>query len=94
LRDGDIGALIFANAKDIFSAHMWMVMEIEGQLIIRESSTRGMTTFDTPYDEWAESNANSKRYAGITVMRVREELNQPGKIIMPWEIAELKRRQE
>ena len=53
LRNGDIGALIFANKTDIFSAHMWMVMEVNGQIIIRESTTRGMTTFDTPYNTWA-----------------------------------------
>ena len=92
LQNGDIGALIFANKTDIFSAHMWMVMDVEGQRIIRESTTRGMTTFDTPYNEWAERVKESKRYVGITVMRVREDLNQPGKIIMPWEIAELKRK--
>ena len=92
LQNGDIGALIFANKTDIFSAHMWMVMDVEGQRIIRESTTRGMTTFDTPYNEWAERVKESKRYVGITVMRVREDLNQPGKIIMPWEIAGLKRK--
>jgi hypothetical protein len=92
LQNGDIGALIFANKTNIFSAHMWMVMEVEGQTIIRESTTRGMTTFDTPYDTWGERIQISKRYIGITLMRVREDLNQPGKTIMPWEIIELKRK--
>jgi hypothetical protein len=92
LKNGDIGALIFANKTDIFSAHMWMVMQVEGQIVIRESTTRGMTTFDTPYDAWAEQIMDSKRYIGIALMRVREELNQSGKIIMPWEIAVLKRK--
>jgi hypothetical protein len=92
LRNGDIGALIFANKTDIFSAHMWMVMEVNGEVIIRESTTRGMTTIDTPYKTWAEQHQQSNRYVGITLMRVRDDINQPGKIIMPWEIAELKQR--
>ncbi len=92
LRNGDIGALIFANKKDIFSAHMWMVMEVNGQIIIRESTTRGMTTVDTPYDAWAERVQDSQRYIGISLMRVREDVNQPGKIIFPWEIAGLKQK--
>jgi len=92
LRNGDIGALIFANKTDIFSAHMWMVMEVNGQIIIRESTTRGMTTFDTPYDAWAERVQESQRYIGISLMRVREDVNQPGNTIMPWEITDLKQR--
>jgi hypothetical protein len=92
LKNGDIGALIFANKTNIFSAHMWMVMDVQGQIVIRESTTRGMTTFDTPYDDWAERIMNSNRYIGITIMRVREDLDLPGMIIMPWEIAELKQK--
>ena len=92
LQNGDIGTLIFANKTNIFSAHMWMVMEVEGQTIIRESTTRGMTTFDTPYDAWAKRIQDSKRYIGITVMRVKDSLNQPGKIIYPWEISDLKQK--
>jgi hypothetical protein len=64
LQNGDIGALIFANKTDIFSAHMWMVMEVNGQIVIRESTTHGMTTFDTPYDAWAERVQESQRYIG------------------------------
>lgn len=90
LQNGDIGALIFANKTDIFSAHMWMVMKVNGQIVIRESTTRGMTTFDTPYDAWAERVRESQRYIGISLMRVREDVNHPGKTIMPWEITNLK----
>ena len=90
LRSGDIGASIFANKSDIFSAHMWMVMEKNGDLVIRESTTRGMTTIDTPYDEWAASVMSSKRYIGISLMRVKDKLNQPGQIILPWDIIKLK----
>jgi hypothetical protein len=92
LQNGDIGALIFANKTDIFSAHMWMVMDSNGEFVIRESTTRGMTTFDTPYHLWADRIQKSERYIGITLMRVRETINQVGKIIMPWEIAKLKQR--
>ncbi len=91
LQNGDIGSLIFANKTDIFSAHMWMVMEVNGQVIIRESTTRGMTTIDTPYDAWAGRVQESQRYIGISLMRVREDVNQPGKTIMPREISDLKK---
>jgi len=91
LKQGDIGALIFAKKDNIFSAHMWMVMHTAAGLVIRESTTRGMTTFDTPYEKWAQQVMASKRYLGISLMRVRDDLNQPGKLIMPWEICALKR---
>jgi len=90
LKAGDIGALIYANKTDIFSAHMWLVAEREGQLLIRESSNSKMTTFETPYDAWAGKIMQSPKYIGIAVMRVRDELNQPGKIILPWEISGLR----
>jgi hypothetical protein len=92
LHSGDIGTLLFANKSDIFSAHMWMVFEKNGDLVIRESTTRGMTTFGTPYDDWAKYVQASKRYSGISLMRVKEELNRPGRIILPWEINQLKRK--
>jgi hypothetical protein len=90
LQIGDIGALLFAKKNNIFSAHMWMVAEEGGQIIIRESSTSKMSTFDTPYQQWAEKIQNSPRYLGIVLMRVKSELNQPGRIILPWEIHNLK----
>lgn len=91
LRSGDILSLLFANKTDIFSAHMLMVYEKNGALIIRESSNSKMTTFDTLYREWVNSILPKEKYLGICVMRVRPELNQKGKIILPWEIPELKR---
>jgi hypothetical protein len=94
LKQGDVGALLFANKDDIFAAHMWMVMKSGTEVIIRESTTRGMTTFDTAYDEWAQEVMQSTRYIGISLMRVHEELNLPGKIIMPWEIDDIKRFSE
>jgi hypothetical protein len=90
LKSGDIGCLLFAKLDNIFSAHMWMVLNVNGKLIIRESSNSKMSTFDTPYDEWSKKIADSKRYIGIALMRVRDELNAPGKIILPWEISMLK----
>ncbi|HDP68517.1 MAG TPA: DUF1460 domain-containing protein [Candidatus Marinimicrobia bacterium] len=92
LRAGDILALIFADKDDIFSAHMLLVAEKNGKLLIRESSNSKMTTFDTPYDEWAHSIHVKDRYAGLGIMRIREELNQPGKIILPWNIGQLKKQ--
>lgn len=88
--NGDVLALLFANKNNIFSAHMLMAYRIDGKLIIRESSSSKMTTFDTPYQEWIQKIMSSKRYAGISVMRVKDNLNTSGKIILPWEIASIK----
>ena len=90
LKNGDIGALIFANKEDIFSAHMFMFFFEDGEVITRESSNSKMTTFNTPFQQWAKKIQSSDRYIGISVMRVREEIDQPGKIILPWDIAALK----
>jgi len=90
LKSGDIGCLLFAKLDNIFSAHMWMVLNVNGNLIIRESSNSKMKTFDTSYDEWAKKISGSKRYIGIALMRVRDDLNVPGKIILPWEINSFK----
>jgi hypothetical protein len=71
-----------------------MIAENNGKKVIRESSNSKMSTFDTPYLEWvADINKNrSDRYLGLAVMRVREKLNKPGKIILPWAIASLKNK--
>ncbi len=92
LRNGDIGALIFAHKNDIFSAHMFMFFYENGNLVTRESSSSKMTTFDTPYPEWAAKIGQSKRYIGIAVMRVRPDIDQPGRVILPWEVAGMKDR--
>lgn len=89
-KNGDVLALLFANKSNIFSAHMLMVYKKESKTIIRESSSSKMTTFDTPYLEWVNKIQNSEKYIGIAVMCVREALNKPGKIILPWEISEIK----
>lgn len=90
---GDILALLFANKTNIFSAHMLMVVEKNGQKIIRESSNSKMTTFDTPYEQWVKQKQPlAKKYIGLAFMRIRPELNVKGKIIKPWEISALKKR--
>ena len=91
VKPGDVLALIYANKADIFSAHMLIVAQRDGQLVIRESSNSKMTTFETPYDEWAEKIRNSCRYIGVCFMRVRDKLNKPGKVILPWEIKKMKK---
>lgn len=91
VKPGDVLALIYANKADIFSAHMLIVAQRDGQLVIRESSNSKMTTFETPYDEWAEKVGNSCRYIGVCFMRVRDKLNKPGKVILPWEIKKMKK---
>ncbi len=93
LRSGDVCALIHAKLDNIFSAHMIMIMEEQGKKVVRESTTRGMTTFDTPFDQWVQMllTKYKDKYLGLAVMRVRDELNTPGRIIKPWEIYKLKK---
>jgi len=88
---GDICALLYANKTDIFSAHMIMIAVKDGQKVVRESSSSKMTTFDTPYGEWVKARQlQSDKYCGVAFMRIRPELNTPGKIIKPWDIPNLK----
>jgi len=89
LRMGDILVLIAANKRDIFAAHMALVAERNGSKLIRESSNSRMTTFETPLAEWIKGKADSPKYLGLSILRVREEINQKGKIILPWEIGQL-----
>jgi len=91
---GDILALLYAGKTDIFSAHMLMIAEKDGRKYIRESTTRGMSTFDTRLGEWVGDIQKNygDTYIGMAVMRVREELNTPGRIVVPWEIPELKEK--
>ncbi len=93
VKAGDILALLFANKTNIFSAHMLMIVEKNGQKIIRESSNSKMTTFDTPYDQWVrEKQKYQKKYIGLAFMRVKKALDVQGKIIKPWEIESLKNK--
>ena len=95
LRNGDIAALIFAGKEDIFSAHMMIIVEEDGQKYIREAAMSKMTTLDTPYRQWVSgSRFKNGRYLGLAFMRVNEALNTPGKIIKPWEIRELKKNKK
>jgi hypothetical protein len=90
IRSGDIMALIYADMPNIFSAHMLIAVEKEGKLYFRESAMSRMTTFDSTFEEWYERYKDSKRYAGLSFMRVREDLNKPGMIILPWKINDLR----
>lgn len=89
--DGDILALIFRKLNGIFSGHMLMFYNTPNGKMIRESSLSKATVLDTPYDKWVEKFKNSKRYIGIAVMRVNEDINKNGKIILPWEISKLRK---
>ncbi len=93
LKVGDVCAIIDGRFNNVFSAHMLMVMEDNGHKVIRESTTRGMTTFDTPYQQWVKMllSKYKDKYIGLAVMRVRDELNTPGRIIKPWDIPKLKK---
>lgn len=92
IQTGDVGAILFADKKDIFSAHMFLIAEKNGQKYVREASMSKMTTLDTPLDRWFKDKLkySAQRYAGIALMRVRAELNKPGKIIKPWDIFKIK----
>jgi hypothetical protein len=90
LRIGDIGALLYANKSDIFAAHMFMIAEKEGQLVIREASTNTMNTLDTEIIPWLARLNRTDRYVGVSIMRIRVELDQSGKNILPWQINLLK----
>mgnify|MGYP002639212967 CR=1 FL=1 len=89
-RSGDILALLFKNLDNIFSAHMLMAYDTPTGKVIRESSLSKATVLDTTYDEWVENYQNSKKYIGIALMRVNDNINTPGSIIVPWEIKKLK----
>lgn len=91
---GDICAILFANMDNIFSAHMFMVVENKGKKFIRESSNSKMSTFDTPYDQWVKTKQEKygKKYLGVSFMRVKAKLNKPGFIIKPWKIADMRKR--
>jgi hypothetical protein len=87
IRSGDIFALIFADRPNIFSAHMLIAIRKNGKLHFRESAMSRMSTFDSTFEEWYERYKNSRTYAGLSFMRVKDELNEPGKLILPWEVA-------
>lgn len=91
LKSGDVLALLFAKLDNIFAAHMLMYFEEGGQGFIRESAMSKMSTFETPINEWIAKYINSKKYAGVAVMRVKDKINQPGKIILPWEISDIRK---
>jgi len=93
-QSGDILALLFKNLDNIFSAHMLMAYDTPNGKVIRESSLSKGTVLDTPFDEWIAKYQNSKKYIGISLMRVNENINEKGKIILPWEICEIKSQKE
>jgi hypothetical protein len=92
-QDGDIVSLLIANKDDIFSAHMLMIVELNGKKYFREASNSINTTFETPYQTWVSQTQKKKRYAGMAFMRVKPELNQVGKIY-PEEIPHLKSKKD
>ncbi len=89
IQSGDIFALIYADMPDIFSAHMLIAIRKNGELYFRESAMGRGTTFDSTFEEWYEKYKDSTTHAGLSFMRVRDELNEPGKIILPWEIRDM-----
>ena len=91
VHNGDIVSLLLANKKDIFSAHMLMIVEKNGVKYFREASTSNYSTFETTYDKWVNSKLNSKKYAGMAFMRVKPELDKKNTVILPWKIDEMKK---
>ncbi len=92
IKDGDILALMFRNLDNIFSGHMLMAYDTPNGKVIRESSLSKNTTLDTPYDDWVKKFEHSKKYIGIALMRVNDEINHKGEIVLPWEICKLRRK--
>ncbi len=92
VKQGDILTLLFAGKDNIFAAHMMMIVLKNGNKYIREATTRGMTTIDTPYPEWVKTKQekNAKRYAGMAFMRIKKSLDKKGKIIYPGDIYKMK----
>lgn len=90
IKDGDIVAMLFANKDNVFSAHMLMIIEKDGDLYFREASTTSYSTFETEFDEWLEWKGTWDKYAGIAFMRVKDELNKPNAVVLPWKIKDLK----
>jgi len=91
IHNGDILVLIFADKTDIFAAHMVIAVVKNGQILICESSSAKKSTIETPFAEWSASVASKAQYVGVSFLRVRDELNTPGRIIRPCEITGLKR---
>jgi len=90
IHNGDIVALLFANKDNIFSAHMLLMIRENGKLYFREASTSSYSTFETEFREWLEWKGTWDKYAGIAFMRVKEDLNIPNAVVLPWKIDELK----
>ena len=90
IKDGDIVAILYANQDNVFSAHMLMIVEKEGELYFREASTSNYSTFETEYDAWLEWKGTMDKYAGIAFMRVKDELNKKNAVVLPWRISKLK----
>jgi hypothetical protein len=92
LKTGDILVLLLKNANNIFAAHMLMVMDAHGKKVIREATSSVMKVIDTDIDTWIQYKQKNKsdKYIGLSVIRVKEDLNKKGKIILPWEIKNLK----
>ncbi|MFA6619206.1 MAG: N-acetylmuramoyl-L-alanine amidase-like domain-containing protein [Candidatus Neomarinimicrobiota bacterium] len=90
VQNGDIVAMLYANKENVFSAHMLMIIEKNGDLYFREASTSTYSTFETEYDAWLAKKVGNKRYAGIAFMRVKDELNTKNSVILPWKISSLK----
>jgi hypothetical protein len=90
VKNGDIVAMLFADKDNVFSAHMLMIVEKDGDLYFREASTTNYSTFETEYNEWLDWKGTWDKYAGIAFMRVKDELNKPNAVVLPWKIKDLK----
>jgi len=90
IKNGDIVAMLFANKDNVFSAHMLMIVEKDGDLYFREASTTSYSTFETEFDEWLAWKGTWDKYAGIAFMRVKDNINKPNAVVLPWQIGVLK----
>ncbi len=92
LKTGDILVLIDKKHHDIFASHMLMVMDQKGKKVIREATMSAMRVIDTDIHKWISFKQKHKadKYLGLSVIRLKENMNKKAKIILPWKIAGLK----
>ena len=78
---------IFEEAKEQISD----VIDEKSFRISRQKETAAqLKELHPDLEGTAEKIEKSERYIGIALMRVKDEINKPNKIILPWEIGGMK----
>jgi hypothetical protein len=88
LQSGDIVSLI-QDKPGIFSAHMLLIIKKDGKTYFRHASSSAKKVLDQPFAGYIAGLQKSKKYMGMSFMRVREQIQfqqgvyTHGKIIWP-----------